>query len=464
MPKKIDDKFSILFKLGSSLDKKSGDKWPDYSEYGFISDDVPELLKLISDEELLTADENTKKSWVPTHAWRIVAMLGSEEAIQPLVDLLTLIDELDCEPAFQEWPELLSTFGAAAFEPLKTYFLDQSNPSEARLTAADSLTELANTQPDLRLSLIALIQDYLTATPDDTYFNSRLISNLIELNAVESIDLIRNLYAKNLVDLTIKRSLESIEHDLGLRDDYQQPERSINVEEMNKFIKEKFAQRNNPLTISDNEDKLDSYFKLYFDSTGMRDISELDGFFAAIGCAKNMIMPSIWLPLVMDNEETEHDWIDPQHQQDFMQAIFTFFNDEMDTLNSGNYEPLVYVKKMHGKEALVVENWCAGFHRGMRLWEGISLEDEKFVAPLIEPILKFALKEHLDYIESLNPVQYDKLTRKIEPNVLKIFKHFYQYRGSDSQLVSRASQTPKVGRNDPCPCGSGKKYKKCCLH
>jgi len=22
---------------------------------------------------------------------------------------------------------------------------------------------------------------------------------------------------------------------------------------------------------------------------------------------------------------------------------------------------------------------------------------------------------------------------------------------------------PKVGRNEPCPCGSGKKYKKCCL-
>ncbi|MCA9066566.1 MAG: SEC-C domain-containing protein, partial [Planctomycetaceae bacterium] len=22
---------------------------------------------------------------------------------------------------------------------------------------------------------------------------------------------------------------------------------------------------------------------------------------------------------------------------------------------------------------------------------------------------------------------------------------------------------PKTGRNDPCPCGSGKKYKKCCL-
>jgi preprotein translocase subunit SecA len=31
-----------------------------------------------------------------------------------------------------------------------------------------------------------------------------------------------------------------------------------------------------------------------------------------------------------------------------------------------------------------------------------------------------------------------------------------QYR-KDVQAVST-----KVGRNDPCPCGSGKKYKKCC--
>lgn len=25
------------------------------------------------------------------------------------------------------------------------------------------------------------------------------------------------------------------------------------------------------------------------------------------------------------------------------------------------------------------------------------------------------------------------------------------------------SPEPKIGRNDPCPCGSGLKYKKCCL-
>ena len=26
------------------------------------------------------------------------------------------------------------------------------------------------------------------------------------------------------------------------------------------------------------------------------------------------------------------------------------------------------------------------------------------------------------------------------------------------------TQEAKIGRNDPCPCGSGKKYKKCCLN
>ncbi len=35
----------------------------------------------------------------------------------------------------------------------------------------------------------------------------------------------------------------------------------------------------------------------------------------------------------------------------------------------------------------------------------------------------------------------------------------------DGQLVGETPITreePKIGRNDPCPCGSGKKYKKCC--
>ena len=46
------------------------------------------------------------------------------------------------------------------------------------------------------------------------------------------------------------------------------------------------------------------------------------------------------------------------------------------------------------------------------------------------------------------------------------FKDFYdEWRFVDGEMQTGSTyrrEEPKVGRNDPCPCGSGKKYKKCC--
>jgi SWIM/SEC-C metal-binding protein len=41
------------------------------------------------------------------------------------------------------------------------------------------------------------------------------------------------------------------------------------------------------------------------------------------------------------------------------------------------------------------------------------------------------------------------------------FKSQPRKRNTDNLTVVR--ETPKIGRNDPCPCGSGRKYKKCCM-
>jgi preprotein translocase subunit SecA len=37
-----------------------------------------------------------------------------------------------------------------------------------------------------------------------------------------------------------------------------------------------------------------------------------------------------------------------------------------------------------------------------------------------------------------------------------------QNNGVDMKVSTTIVNTAKVGRNDPCPCGSGKKYKQCC--
>ncbi|HEX4924962.1 MAG TPA: YchJ family protein [Bdellovibrionales bacterium] len=40
---------------------------------------------------------------------------------------------------------------------------------------------------------------------------------------------------------------------------------------------------------------------------------------------------------------------------------------------------------------------------------------------------------------------------------------FVDGEGEQKKIVTQhVRQAPKIGRNDPCPCGSGKKFKKCC--
>jgi len=61
-----------------------------------------------------------------------------------------------------------------------------------------------------------------------------------------------------------------------------------------------------------------------------------------------------------------------------------------------------------------------------------------------------------------------KLSRQgLEPNIIKADDRLVE--DNDDEYIKPVSQGgtyrrdgPKVGRNDPCPCGSGMKYKKCC--
>ncbi|MEZ4387846.1 MAG: YchJ family protein [Candidatus Krumholzibacteriia bacterium] len=39
---------------------------------------------------------------------------------------------------------------------------------------------------------------------------------------------------------------------------------------------------------------------------------------------------------------------------------------------------------------------------------------------------------------------------------------WYFVEGSPVKTQPYVREEPKIGRNDPCPCGSGKKFKKCC--
>ena len=43
-----------------------------------------------------------------------------------------------------------------------------------------------------------------------------------------------------------------------------------------------------------------------------------------------------------------------------------------------------------------------------------------------------------------------------------MFKDLIEEENKDESSV-KSDRMVKIGRNDPCPCGSGKKYKRCCM-
>jgi preprotein translocase subunit SecA len=46
--------------------------------------------------------------------------------------------------------------------------------------------------------------------------------------------------------------------------------------------------------------------------------------------------------------------------------------------------------------------------------------------------------------------------------LIEAFDAAIEGRRPGERLGPVVREAPKVGRNEPCPCGSGKKFKKCC--
>jgi uncharacterized protein len=112
---------------------------------------------------------------------------------------------------------------------------------------------------------------------------------------------------------------------------------------------------------------------------------------------------------------------------------------------------------------LIVDEWCEGFLRGLRLWGDLSPADMAVLEECLYPIRYFATDEGAEQLELMSFGEIEVLQSSIHPNVIKLYQHFFKPVKIPSSTFVHA--TSKVGRNQPCPCGSGKKYKKCCgLH
>ncbi|MGA9572571.1 MAG: UPF0149 family protein [Lysobacterales bacterium] len=197
---------------------------------------------------------------------------------------------------------------------------------------------------------------------------------------------------------------------------------------------------------------------------GVLGISELDGLMTAIVSGPVMVPPSQWVPHVW--ADFPPDWKDGHEIQQVMSLLMRHMNSISGLLmqQPEDFEPMFEQHSDDGKTYTIVDEWCEGYMRGVALTAGAWDLDSMKMKILLAPIGAFTEEKGFYAHEHCNEQEFENLQKAIAPNVREIHAHWLALRSDHAPAASVIHSEPKVGRNDPCPCGSGKKFKKCCLH
>ena len=188
------------------------DNWRDYLVLNFSEADTAELITLILSGHL---SNNDADFFVAVHAWRVLGQLQAIEAIEPLMSLFAIDDHNDW--FLSDMPIVMGYFGIPALESLKACLFDNKQAELARSLAAECIENIINKNPDSRLVCIELFNTFLEqASVEDSGVVAMVISLLAELKAIDSIDIVREAYQRNIVDTSFVGNFETAEIAFGL--------------------------------------------------------------------------------------------------------------------------------------------------------------------------------------------------------------------------------------------------------
>jgi uncharacterized protein len=193
-------------------------------------------------------------------------------------------------------------------------------------------------------------------------------------------------------------------------------------------------------------------------------LSDLDGFLTGIAIGPEPVPPSEWLPVVWGGEEPVFD--DAEQARTVLGAVMGRYNEILRVLaaDPDAYAPLFW----EGPDGEVIAaDWAEGFVEAVRLrpeaWRPL-LEDQEALI-LLMPILALC-----GDAEGGSPLELDleedadllAQAPDLIPACVVGIHGFWKERRGRPKAGSGRAKSAKVGRNDPCPCGSGRKHKRCC--
>ena len=370
--------------------------------------------------------------------------------------LIVLFDHLPYyDWALKDLSKVLGMIGKPAIDPLTVYMKENRRPEFARAMAFDGLVEIVRHYPDYRGRVLNGFSGHLKQPDTETTrLNGYLVGKLLDLGAVELIDDIRRLFDTGCVDSTCSGGLEEVELELGLRT--REVTHAQTTPGSRGYVSRKL------MGTDDYNIRIDHFLDRYGSDESVSNAAELDGYLAALSCAPALIRSARWMPALWGGEGSVPEWDSKSEAREF-EKIVTALNSAVTTsLEKREYEPLFHEYKTEGIRRISVEVWCAGFLKGLKLWGLLGRVDRSNAKDLITPVLLFGTKRGVERVRAMDRGAKSLEAKRIQPAVHELYKYFREQR--QKLYADFATNAVEAGRDDPCPCRSGRLYKNCCLH
>lgn len=217
-------------------------------------------------------------------------------------------------------------------------------------------------------------------------------------------------------------------------------------------------------------EELDHFLLYDVDTEEGMTISAVDGFMHALAVGPTTVHPKQWLPKIWGTKEMMPAMDSIEELNHMLGLVMRHFNSIIAGLEDDPREisPCWSTMVYEGDEREYddAEAWAYGFVLGMRLcwkdWQPLlsTPQGQAWFRP-IALLGEDAYSLEQDEL-TRTPAMRSELAQQIPPAVLDMHAHWLPLRLAVYQREVAKSMQPKTGRNDPCPCGSGAKFKKCC--
>jgi uncharacterized protein len=186
----------------------------------------------------------------------------------------------------------------------------------------------------------------------------------------------------------------------------------------------------------------------------------LDGFFTALVIGPELVAPSEYFSVIWRADNgSGPDWDSPEQAQHVFNLLTKHWNAiAARRLVSAEHCPMIdnFGIAMRGEE------WADGFVAGIEMrkdaWGPIF--DDRRADQVVMPILALCGHTPKEVQVQLTAEMRDGILEQLPATVQMIAAY---WRAPNLGFPRREPpRSTKVGRNEPCPCGSGKKFKKCC--